>query len=347
MPIIWCIIVMNKMAKKNRYLINLLLLPILIVLVACNDMGFEGEGILSPDASPVETEAASATPTPLPTDAPTPSPPPSPTATPQLAALVNGQPILLEEYERELARYEKAQADLGIDPGANGDDYHTLVLEALVERLLIQQAAAVQGIAVSSETVEMKMNELRESANQHDGLENWLAVNLYTEEEFQNALKAELIAEQMVALITADVPAAMEQVHVHYIQVDDSDRAQTLLSQLREGSDFSDLAQRYSLDQATAPYGGDLGYFARGSLLVPEIEEVAFGLQPGEVSDIISVADPDSGLTTYYIVKLIERDDNRMLGADLRHRLLQEEFGNWMDAQKAGATITSFLEIQD
>ena len=277
----------------------------------------------------------------MPTIAPTPSPPPTPT--PQLAVLVNGQPILLEEFERELARYEMTQAELGIDPGANGDDYRTVVLDALVERELIQQAAVVKGITISADIVEQKMNELRELNREEGTFDDWLVTNLYTEEEFRVALEAELVVEQVVAAVTADVPIALEQVHIQYIQLDNADRAQLLLSQLKEGADFADLAQRYSLDQATAPYGGDLGFFARGSLLVPEVEEVAFGLRLEEISDVIAVQDSESGLITYYIVKLIERDPNRMLGADLRHRLLQEAFDSWLEELKMGATITKIM----
>ena len=122
------------------------------------------------------------------------------------------------------------------------------------------------------------------------------------------------------------------------------DLAQSLLAQLSEGADFADLAQRYSLDQVTAAYGGDLGFFARGSLLVPEVEASAFELDLDEVSEIIAVTEPDSLLTTYYIVKLIERDPSRMLGADLRHRLLQEAFDTWLHEQEMEATIVKLLE---
>ena len=95
------------------------------------------------------------------------------------------------------------------------------------------------------------------------------------------------------------------------------------------------LPSSYSLDQATAPFGGDLGYFARGSLLVPEVETAAFDLQLEEVSDIITVVDEESGQASYYIVQLTERDANRVLGADLRYRLLQEAFDSWLIGQKS------------
>lgn len=333
---------MNRMMKKNTTILNLFILSALIFLVACGDGGFNGEGIVPPNTSQAETGLAVDEPTPVPTLEPTSLPLPTPT--PQLAALVNGQPILLDEYELELARYESAQAELGIDPTEDGKNHRDLVLDALIERELIRQAAAVQGITISPETIDSKMIELRGSTSELGDFGDWLAANSWTEEEFQNALEVELIVEKMVALVTAEVPTAMEQVHVRYIQIDNSDLAQSILSQLQEGGDFADLAQRYSLDQATAAYGGDLGFFARGSLLVPEVEAAAFDLQPEEVSEIVAVTDPDSGLNTYYIIKMIERDPSRMLGADLRYRLLQEAFGIWLEEQEMGSTVVKFLE---
>lgn len=274
-------------------------------------------------------------------EAPPPTPIP-PTPTPQLAALVNGQPILLEDFEKELARYELAQADMGEEP--NADNGRQQVLDALVERELVRQAAVVQGLNISDEVVDGKLRDLQESGSDLGSFDEWLIANQWTLEEFRAALAAEMLVEEMIAVVTADVPQAMEQVRARYIQVDDLNLAQSIAAQLDEGGDFSTLAQQYSLDQATAPYGGDLGYFARGSLLVPAVEIAAFNLQVDEVSDIISVVDEDSSLTTYYILQLIERDPDRMLGADLRHRLLQESFESWLDEQKSGATITYLLD---
>jgi parvulin-like peptidyl-prolyl isomerase len=276
---------------------------------------------------------------------PEPSPtiiPPSPT--PQLAALVNGQPILLETFDEELMRYETAQAELGFKPGADGQDYQRLVLDALIERELIGQAAKVAGISVEPDAVEAKLTELRESEGEADSFETWLAVNHWTEETFKEALAAEMLVEAMIAEVTSDVPLTVEQVRASYIQVDDGVLADSLLQQINEGADFSDLAERYSRDSVTGPAGGDLGFFARGSLLVSEVEDAAYQLQPGEVSEVISVADSETGNVTHYIVMVTERDPDRPLNTNLRHELLQESFDSWMADQWTNATIVYLLE---
>ncbi|MEW5726258.1 MAG: peptidylprolyl isomerase [Pseudomonadota bacterium] len=61
-----------------------------------------------------------------------------------------------------------------------------------------------------------------------------------------------------------------------------------LKQEVEAGSDFAELAKRHS-DCPSGQEGGDLGYFGRGQM-VPEFEEAAFKLQPGQVSEVIETA---------------------------------------------------------
>ncbi len=75
--------------------------------------------------------------------------PPSPTPIPS-AAFINGEPVLLSDYLAEVARFEDAQAALGIDL-ASLEEYPLRVLDALIDRRLLAQGAASSGLAVSQE----------------------------------------------------------------------------------------------------------------------------------------------------------------------------------------------------
>jgi len=64
-------------------------------------------------------------------------------------------------------------------------------------------------------------------------------------------------------------------------------KADDVLNQLHKGGDFAELAKKYSDDTATAKEGGVVGQLVQGSGSAPEIEKVAFGLNKGQISDVI------------------------------------------------------------
>lgn len=327
-----------------RYRVLGILFLAVVLLVACGDNGTStAVPAVENGQSGAVTTADSAAGAPAATaELPTATAvPPTPTPSEPLAALVNDEPVFLATYEKELARYEQAQVELGL---AGDDNYRSLVLDALIERTLIAQAAAAQDVTVTPPMVEEMLVELRETAGGEANFTAWLEANQFTLEEFRQELAAEMVTEQMVAVVTADVPVAVEQVRARYIQVDDSALATSLLEQLRAGADFALLAQQHSLDRATAQNGGDLGFFAQGSLLVPEVETAAFALaEPLDVSDVVSATNAQ-GQTTYYLVQLIERDPQRPLTADLRYVLLQERFESWLDELWQEAEIVRFVD---
>jgi parvulin-like peptidyl-prolyl isomerase len=294
------------------------------------------------DEAPVESDSDAPAATPLVEPSPTPIPP-TPTPMAPLAALVNGQPVFLADYENELARYEQGQAELGLSPGAEDDGYKALVLENLVEQELIRQAAADAGINVTTEMVDEQLDLLRQEAGGEESLGAWLEANQFSLEEFREAVATDMLVEQVKTTITADVPFAVPQVHARYLQVEDADLAASLREQVLGGADFATLAQQHSLDRQTAVAGGDLGWFPEGTLLVPSVEAAAFALAPGEVSEVIAV-DNGAGSLTYYLLQLLEREEARALTPQQRAQLLQEAFETWLAAVRAGAEVERFVE---
>lgn len=318
-----------------------LIVVFLIVLSACQE-----NTPAAAEATPQTTDGTTARTTAVPATAPaetelptTTAVPPTPTPEP-LAALVNDVPITLADYEKELSRYEQAHLELGQEPSSG---YRATVLEALIDRQLITQAAAAAGLVVTPEMVDEKLAELRSTANGEDNFDAWLEANQWSEEEFRQALEAEMVTAQMRDVVTSEVPYAVEQIRARYLQVDDAALASSLLDQIRSGADLGLLAQQYSRDSATAPAGGELGFFARGSLLVPELEEAAMALQPGEVSDVIAVTGAN-GSQTFYLIQVLERDPQRPLSANMRYNLLTQAFETWLENQRSQANITRFVD---
>jgi peptidyl-prolyl cis-trans isomerase SurA len=66
-------------------------------------------------------------------------------------------------------------------------------------------------------------------------------------------------------------------------------KADSLLVEVKKGGDFELIAKRESMDEASKPQGGDLGWNRRGAM-VPEFERVMFALPPGSVSGVVETA---------------------------------------------------------
>ncbi len=72
------------------------------------------------------------------------------------------------------------------------------------------------------------------------------------------------------------------QVRASHILVSSLDEVNFLVTELKAGKSFEELAKKHS----TCPSGqrgGDLGFFGKG-MMVPEFEKAAFSLEPGMVS---------------------------------------------------------------
>ena len=292
-------------AAKPKFQPALLLVAAALALSACN-------GLTPGTALPTST------PTRLP--APTESPPP-------LALSVNGEGIPQTEFEAELGRYQSAQAALGKTAGV--DEATKAVLNDLIDTLLLAQGAAGYGFSLDESTVNARIDSLTTQVGGPDALTAWEGAHGYTDASFRLALRRQIAAAWMRDKIIASVPTTAEQVHVKQILLYNAEDAQSVLTRLQAGANFTDLAAQYD------PIGqGEMGWFPRNYLPEPALEAAAFALQAGQYSQVVQTQ------VGYHILMLVERDPARLLSPDALLTLQQRALQDWLQQRRKESVIT-------
>ncbi len=258
-----------------------------------------------------------------------------------LAAKVNGQPISLAQYQRQLAQEQSTLVAQGLDPKSKSGQ-ETLkglgqqILGQLIDDALVEQAAHQENISVSGQDVDNRIQQMIDDAGGRDKFDNYLKTTQLALDDLCTEIRASIFGEIMLTRVTAALPIKVEQVHAARILLASQAEANQVLTQLKAGKDFAALAKQYSKDESTRDNGGDLGWLPKG-ILTPEMEAVAFQLAPGQISGIIQ------DQVGFEIVKVIERDPARELSPELLQYQRQQAFLAWLDAQRNKAKIEKLV----
>jgi peptidyl-prolyl cis-trans isomerase SurA len=184
--------------------------------------------------------------------------------------------------------------DKGVDLGMTGDTELIKWLDDMRKQMKLdtmedlEKAAQAQGVSFE----EFKQNKRNQIITQQViSKEVGSRLNITPEEEkqFYEEHKNELqrpeqvrLSEILLAPKKKDSAAADDDPEALAAA---KAKAEDLLSQIRKGASFEDVAKKSS-DGPSAAQGGDLGEFQRGTL-AKQIEDATFSMKPGEVSDVI------------------------------------------------------------
>jgi len=291
-----------------------------LVMAACDSAPAKKAGVPTATAGAVQPQAAPST------------------AVPQgPAAIVNGQEISMAAFLHEAQQRQAPAVQRGVNANtpqgkAELEQIKQQTLDNMIDDVLVTQDAAKQGISVSDTEVDAEIQKGISTAGGQAKFEEQLKRNGETLEDARNTVRTQLLYQKMLVKVAGNLQTS-EQVHARHILVNAQAVAQALLEQIRGGSDFGQLAQQASLDTVTRDSGGDLGWFPRGKLVAKELEDAAFNLQPGQVSEVIQSA------LGYHIVQTLERDPARKLeGNDLvdAQRMAVE---NWLNGLRTQAKV--------
>jgi len=220
--------------------------------------------------------------------------------------LAEPPPILLKVGERQLSMVQFQRElqlnyrDLEAFPYPEQVQLKIQLVNRLIERELIFAEAERNDIRVSPDELDAAVAELRCNYTAEE-YRQVLQDAGQTEQSWKHGLKLRLITEKVSAsLVSAESRVTAKDAEKYYLGnrekfrrpeelrarqmlFDNLEDAEAVLSLLKQGGDFAELAREHSLSP-DRENGGNLGYFSRGQL-PPEFESVLFRLGAGQMSD--------------------------------------------------------------
>ena len=276
-----------------------------------------------------------------------------------VAAYVNSEMITIGEVMSEVRRSPWADTAPELREKRLRELY-AATLNALIDRKLILAAAQKSKMELQSWAVDNRIREI--VANNFDGdqtkLHDLLADRKISFEEWKKNIEEDLLitamryqqVEKRVAPTPSEVRAEYEANKGRYqtetatavsmiildppAQEGDESvevRAAKIAKALKEGTSFASLAKTYSTDPGSKDQGGDLGWFPQGAM-VPEFEEAAFALKPGETSQAVQTS------FGYHIIR-VEAREVRPLQEPLASQIQQQNFMEWLNGERSKAKV--------
>jgi peptidyl-prolyl cis-trans isomerase SurA len=264
----------------------------------------------------------------------------------KVVAVVDDKIILQSELNQ--FAYQTAM-QLGLDPRKEPEKFEVLTknaLENLVDQKVLLTKAQEDSLVVDERQVDQVLEDRIKSMIQQVGSEEKLVeyfgqpmrkirrtlrteiadallVRTLQQKKFREMKVTRREVEQFYHAFKDSLPSIKASVKLSHILFsiqpgDDAvaaarEKIDGVLKRIRAGEDFAKLAGEYSEDPGSSKRGGELGFIQRGDF-VREFEEVAFALQPGEISEVVQ------SQFGFHVIQLIDRRGEKI---NARHILIR------------------------
>ncbi len=231
--------------------------------------------------------------------------------------------------------------------------YRREALNELVDAILLFHGAQKRGITISDDEIDVVVAENIKQLGSEKALQEVLKGKGITLDTFRSRIRRYRSVNELLGKLLQESIVTDEELKKYYEDTKESFRrpysihlyhillkvepsapeeewrkkketAEDLLNKLRAGEEFYDIAYKYSEDPFRVK-GGDLGFIHKGMMMDREAEEVAFALQPGELSAVIRT------IEGFHIMKAGDRKpgeliDFGMVRDDLSKTLQKKRF---------------------
>lgn len=216
------------------------------------------------------------------------------------------------------------------------------VLQDLVTFEILNDKYEVDEKQVDKEVKKIKdqLGDQFEMALQQQGFKD--------EDAFRDVMQLSLLQE---AAVSEDIEISEDElkkeyerenseVKVQHIVVADEETAKEVKKKLDDGGDFAKLAKEYSTDEATAKDGGKMDYISVGET-PPEIEDTAFSMKKGEVSEPVQT---QQGFQIIKVNDVRKKEESIGKFADVKDELRRKILNKKVDPTKAQEKIAKLIK---
>jgi parvulin-like peptidyl-prolyl isomerase len=230
--------------------------------------------------------------------------------------------------------------------------YGQEVLDSLINRQLIAQACAQQGIRISDGDVDLEINNVAKKFGLT--VENWInllkeergvSIEQYRQEIIWPTIALRKLASSQTQVSDEEIQQAFEseygpRVKVRVISTSKDKSAREALAAAKANpGEFSELSKKYSEDPNIASVGGMIPPIRR-NLGDKKLEQIAFSLKEGQVSDLIKVQNQ------YFILLCEGQEPQRIIDPKYLPDIKRSLTERIKDQKLRGASAEIFSELQ-
>lgn len=266
----------------------------------------------------------------------------------KIVAVVNEDIITLSELREISVPYlERMKAKLSLNYNEEQiKETERRILDQLIDEKLVNQETDRLEIVITEKEIDMTIrdvmdnSELSEEQFKQALVEEGITLEKYREQIEEQMKKMRLLERE----IQSKVQVTEKEIEEHFKKHMDSfntppevrlqqvllmippeaseqeisqirGKAEEILQKIRNGEDFNNMAKLHSQDSSAAS-GGDIGFFKQGDL-IPELNEIAFSLNVGEVSSVIQTS------LGFHIIRVLEKRERQKMTEEERKKEIE------------------------
>jgi hypothetical protein len=153
--------------------------------------------------------------------------------------------------------------------------------------------------------------------------------------EYETIVHRELLRDKVQEFMAGLVGTTGLVAHPQIIKVETEEEAQAALARIEGGEEFAVVAREVSTDTLTVDTGGDVGTVTPDQVTArygEAVQTAVFTMPVGEIQIVESDA-------FFYVVQVLERDENGPLPADVVAQLQNQALSDWLAARKADPNV--------